>query len=807
MDEIVQEFLVETTENLDQLDRVLVELERNPGSKELLASVFRTIHTIKGATGFLGFERLERLSHVAENLLSRLRDGKLVLTRRRADVLLEVVDAVRGLLRAIETTGGEADSDPSALIDTLTSLLDDEPAEQQAGTAAPAPAPDTAEERAAAEEPAAAPAARRPIRIPPPPPARRRPPAPRQTTQDDPLPPPAEAAAPAPPAESGDAPPPVETAARPTKAGLVPPPAETAAREDERARTGDAHLSASERTVRVDVDVLDLLMRQVGELVLARNQLISHAGQLEHHLLHQTVQHLSLIVSELQEGVMKTRMQPIDRVWARFPRVVRDVAAQFSKQVKLEMEGGETELDRSLLEAVKDPFVHLVRNAVDHGIERPEVRLAAGKPEAGVLSLRAFHEGGQVVLSVSDDGAGIDPARLGARAVERGIVTAERLAQMTPREVTDLIFQPGFSTAAVVTNVSGRGVGMDVVRTSIERIGGTVDVSSVLGQGTTFRIKIPLTLAIIPALLVGCGGQRFAIPQASLLELVRLDPTQAATAIEHINGADFYRLRGRLLPLIRLDALLGQTVERPAGAAVTVMVLQSDDELFGLVVDAVYESQEIVVKPLGRHVMQIPLFAGATILGDGDVALILDVVGLASAAAVRDAGAARATPAATGSATGDDGAAVDEALVILRVGARRRVALPLREVARLEDVGREAIEWAGGRPVLQYRGQLLPLVRLAEALGEEDTDVDPDEPGTARDRRTTPVVVLAIGERPCGLVASEIVDIVEGRFDLRIDRAGGGIVGSAVVQGQVTDLLDTRAAARLAQREELADVS
>lgn len=763
MDEIVQEFLVETSENLDQLDRDLVALESEPGSRELLGSVFRTFHTIKGATGFLGFDRLEHLSHVAENLLSKLRDGALELTSERAGVLLEVVDEVRGLLRAIEETGAEDERDHGALIEKLTRLLD--------GDAGPAHPP---------VEPS--PQTTKLVRLAPPPP-------------------PGWMPDPAPTPEPG----PIAAPRRSPPQGR--PPSTTAGEE---APPGylDGSRGTGDRSVRVDVALLDVLMRQVGELVLARNQIISHADQLDDHPLHQTVQRLNLIVSELQEGVMKTRMQPIDHLWAKLPRVVRDLGTQFSKTVVLEMDGGETELDRSLLEAVKDPLVHLVRNAIDHGIERPEVRRSVGKPPHGVLSLRAFHEGGQVVLSVTDDGAGIDPRRLAARAAERGILGAERLASMSEREVMDLIFQPGFSTAAVVTNISGRGVGMDVVRTNIECIGGTVDVASVPGEGTAFRMKIPLTLAIIPALLVGCRGTRFAIPQASLLELVHVDRDRAVSSIEHINEAAFYRLRGRLLPLVGLDALLGYEPAPDGRGAVNIIVLQADDVLFGLVVDAVHESQEIVVKPLGRQVKQIPLFAGATILGDGDVALILDVPGLASAAAIHEADELRAAHDAQEGPSGRDDTSIEESLVVLRVGASRRVALPLGAVARLEHVPSESIEQAGGRPVLQYRGSLLPLVRLDELLDEQvDTASTTGTLGaeTARRSARVPIVVLADGDRQVGFIASEILDIVSGHFTVRIDDPRRGVVGSAVLQGKVTDLLDAHGASSLARREVLAD--
>ncbi|HXX90362.1 MAG TPA: chemotaxis protein CheA [Acidimicrobiales bacterium] len=733
MDEVVQEFLVESTENLDQLDRDLVALEADPRSADLLASVFRTFHTIKGTSGFLGFPRLEEISHNGENLLSKLRDGLLELDQERTDVLLEVVDAVRGLLESIEGSGEEGDADFGALVARLQAVAAEPAADAGAAheaptTAAPAPAEDGADEAGVTGE--------------------------------------------------------VEAAGAPTG-------------PDD--RPVDHKSTVAERSVRVDVDLLDALMRQVGELVLARNQINSHAETGDDPVLLQTVQRLSLIVSELQEGVMKTRMQPIEQLWAKLPRVVRDLASQFGKQVALEMEGGETELDRSLLEAVKDPLTHLVRNAIDHGIEMPEARHAAAKPTRGTLTLRAFHEGGQVVMEVADDGAGIDVTKVGAKAVERGLITPEQLSHMSEREVTDLVFRPGFSTAGKVTNVSGRGVGMDVVRTNIERIGGTVDLMTAPGRGTTFRIKIPLTLAIIPALLVRCHDERYAIAQASLVELVHLEGDAVRDGIEYIGDAPVYRLRGKLLPLVSLDRSLGvsEACALDERESVSIVVLQADNLLFGAVVDGVLDTQEIVVKPLGRHFKQLAVYAGATILGDGGVALILDVNGLAMEAGMGDAAA-------------DDTVALDtveaaraadlSSLVVLRVGDERRVAVPLDVVARLEEVAPEHIELAGGLPVLQYRGDLLPLIHLHEFLGEQVlSPAGADGEGAEGERAgELPVVVYSNGRRQVGFVATEILDIVEDAFEVRSVGAGRGVIGSAVVQGRVTDLLDIAAAVHAA---------
>jgi two-component system chemotaxis sensor kinase CheA len=416
---------------------------------------------------------------------------------------------------------------------------------------------------------------------------------------------------------------------RPIGSILVDHGQTTPAAVDSALETQSAHRSVVDSSVRVDVELLDSLMRLVGELVLARNQLVSRLDDTtdttKDSSLARSAQRLSLVTSELQEQVMKTRMQPVDAVWSKMPRVVRDLAKTCGRQVRLEMEGRETELDRSVLEAIKDPLTHLVRNAVDHGIEAPDVRKAAGKPVEGILRLRAYHEAGQVHLEIIDDGAGIDPQKIVAKAIDRGLVSQAQLATMTPREIMHLIFLPGFSLAAKVTNVSGRGVGMDVVKTRIEAIGGSVDVTSRVGKGSTFRLTIPLTLAIIPALTIGCAGRRYAVPQVSVLELVRLSGEHARGGIELISGAPVYRLRDMLLPLVRLDEQLAlvpfgsadadQQVDGERGGF--IVVLHAEQQRFGLVVDDVLDTQEIVVKPLGRHLKGIPVYAGATILGDG----------------------------------------------------------------------------------------------------------------------------------------------------------------------------------------------
>lgn len=794
--EIIAEFLVESHENLDQLDRDLVELEQQPGSRELLSSIFRTIHTIKGTSGFLAFGRLEQLTHVGETLLSRLRDGEQEMTLDVAESLLRMVDTVRGLLGAVERSGSDADPaiDVAPVVAEIERLLAGEPAPAPAeATASRTRAEDPAEVPPAptAETPAAeTPAGETPVVENP---AAKKPAAKKPAAKSTAKKPAAtKSAAPKPattktvpeghPAAVSDAPPAAEVPPVPAPvvpAEPAPDAAVTPAPTSAEAAEGGERRGVVDASVRVDVDLLDNLVQLVGELVLTRNQILQRTGGNEDIELVRASQRLDLVASELQESVMQTRMQPIGQVWSKMPRVVRDLSHQLGREVELSMEGHETELDRSLLEAIKDPLTHLVRNSLDHGIEPPAVREAAGKPRKGTLLLRAFHESGQVVVEITDDGKGIDPEKIAAVAVERGVVTREQAARMDNRDVLGLIFRPGFSTAAEVTNVSGRGVGMDVVRTNIERIGGSVDVQSEPGRGTTCRVRIPLTLAIIPALVVGEGGERYAIPQANLVELVRIDGDDLGRQVERLDGAPVLRLRGRLLPLVHLASALGGT--EPEGDALTVVVLQSDDVRFGLCVSEVHDTQEIVVKPIGRQLKNLPMYAGATIMGDGRVALILDVPGITQAldigASAVDAGHTR---------TDDDPDAT--ALLVLEVAGGRRAALPLAAVARLEEFPVERVERSGTAEVVQYREGLLPLVRLAPAIGLTDTA------STHRTDGQVSVVVHEVTEgdthHAVGIVIDRVVDVVETVAVRSEVGSRTGVIGSAVVQDKVTDLVD-----------------
>ncbi|MEV7972409.1 chemotaxis protein CheA [Cellulomonas sp. NPDC089187] len=756
MDEIVREFLVESHENLDQLDQDLVALESEPGSRALIASVFRTIHTIKGTSGFLAFSNLERVAHAGENLLVELRDGRRSMDQPTTDVLLRLVDTIREILRAIEVSGGEGAVQVDPVIAAIEAVqAHPQAAQDEAPTAAPVVA--LAVEEHVEPQPALARTA--------------------PTGPDEPRPAPAPAAPTTGQSEAlaaPDQPGPAQAPASPADSAPTPELPHPVTPDE----VGTLRTGAADASIRVDVDLLDALMRQVGELVLARNQISRLAVGTEDVDLARSAQRLNLIAGELQEGVMKTRMQPIEHLWSKMPRVVRDLAAVCHREVKLELSGGDTELDRSLLEAVKDPLTHLVRNAVDHGIESAEDRVAVGKPGKGELALRAYHASGQVVVEVADDGRGIDPEKIGAKAVERGLRTQSQVDAMSPSDLLQLLFLPGFSTAAAVTNVSGRGVGMDVVRTKIEAIGGAVEVDSVVGRGTTWRLRIPLTLAIMPALTVECAGDLYAVPQVNLLELVALDSQRSESGIEHIHEAPVYRLRGELLPLVSLASVLEVA---PTGAAQVIAVVQSDHQRFGLLVDRVLNTEEIVVKPLSARLKAIGAYAGATVLGDGHVALILDVQAIARRALAGELElAAREAHAA---ATDTQAHEVQQVLVV-GIGGGRQVAMPLASVARLEHVRADQVEWVGGREVVQYRGTILPLARLDRVLGaygeEESSELL--------------LVVYSRAGRSVGLVVREIVDIVDDDSARHSDIEDAGLVGSTVLGDRVTELLDVRRA-------------
>jgi two-component system chemotaxis sensor kinase CheA len=764
MDDLIKEFLVECNENLDRLDGELVKLEIDPSSQELLSSIFRTIHTIKGSCGFLGFAKLEKVAHVGESLLSRLRDGKLSLTPEFTSGLLAMVDAIRVMLGEIQTTEQDGNENYAELIETLNSLQNQgQQTASDAGSNAPLPKEyskkyqgSNPEENSAKSVPPASvstPAARLPPVLPEPPDA---------------------------------------LAAGPEESQMAQHP-----QDDSRSK------NAVPETIRVDVHLLDRLMNLVGELVLTRNQITQFSARQSDPNLVSPAQQLNLLTSELQEEVMRTRMQPISNIFDKFPRVVRDVATTHGKQVVIEMEGKETELDRSLLEAIKDPLTHIVRNSVDHGIETPDQRVARGKRAEGHLKLRACHEGGQVLVEISDDGAGIDTARVKSKAIERGVITAQQAGRMSEGELLNLVFLPGFSTVEKVTNLSGRGVGMDVVKTNIDRVNGTVDLQSYPGQGTTIRIKIPLTLAIVRAVIIQSDGNRFAIPQVNIQELVRLEPDRVRTEIESVHGVPVYRMRGRLLPLVYLneELKLAKQAGNQAGQdeATNIVVLQANDHPFGLVVNEINDSEEIVVKPLSKQLRGLKIFAGATIMGDGKVALILDVVGLAQNANIfseaRDQALAEKT-AETRKAQ-DQNQAEKQTFLLFAGPDDSRMGLPLTTVARLEEFRAADVEKSGGEWVIQYRGKILPLIRLDVVLEERrirlrhgSKTVEPD-----------PLQVLVCNDegRAIGIIVERILDIVEDRAEVKSPATREGILCAVVINDRVTELIDIPAIQRIAE--------
>lgn len=743
MDEIVHEFLLESGENLDRYESDLLALERDPKAPEVIASIFRTLHTIKGTCGFLGFDKLEALTHRGESLLSKVRDGDVRPRQEMVSVLLRLGDEIRRILANIEATGAEPDVDHAQLVADLEKLSTPSP---RGGDFAPP-----------------------------------------------------SAALPSPPPESQ------KSAGLPSESAFA---TESAAFSPESLPATsttplDGQLgSINEQSIRLDVSTLDRLMNLVGELVLARNQTLRFAADSEDAAFIKTTQQLDAITSELQEGVMKTRMQPLSVVVGKFPRVVRDLAMALQKRVALEMTGIETELDRTVLEAIKDPLTHILRNAVDHGIESPEARLAAGKKAVGTILVHATHESGKVVIEISDDGAGIDTRRVAKKAVERGLVAGETAQSMSEQELARMIFLPGFSTANTVTNLSGRGVGMDVVKTNIEKIGGSIDLANRPGQGMTLRLKIPLTLAIVPALIVRNGDDRYAIPQVSLVELLRLSPERAQREFETVLGAKVYRLRDKLLPIVYLSDVLavgGVSSHSDADDDVQVVVVQADGHPFGLVVDDIQDTQEIVVKPLGPALDGSRLFAGATILGDGAIALILDTLGLAREASVLAEAHDRRAALTKDSIKPAADHSNEQALLLFGVHDEGRMALPLAMVARLEEFTPQMIERIGGAEVVQYRGQIMPLIHVSEAVPERRAAPR----GTSEmknDRGKLSVIVYHDEDRAFGLVVDRILDVIVEGLEARRLAGRPGTLGSAVIQGRVTELLDVKGVVQRAEQ-------
>jgi two-component system chemotaxis sensor kinase CheA len=741
MDDLLREFLAETNESIDVVDVELVRFEQDPNNADILGNIFRLVHTIKGTCGFLNLPRLEALTHAAEALMGNFRDG-LPVTAEAVTLILATIDRIKALLDELEQHQVEQAGDDSDLIAEL---------ERMATVVAKAgPAPGTVGSIVPQ-------VLKRPLR-------------PGEVSLDElEL---AFRATPGPAVDRGLA---AGAAQTPSPAPSSPPPARGAAtaasgRDDDRTDGKIANQS-----IRVQLDTLEQLMTMVSELVLTRNQLLDIVRRHDESEFKVPLQRLSNVTAELQEGVMKTRMQPIGNAWQKLPRVIRDLSTELGKPIEFEMHGAETELDRQVLDMIKDPLTHMVRNSAGHGIELPAERRAAGKPEKGTVRLSAWHQGGHIIIEVADDGRGLNTQRIKAEALARGLVSEADIEKMSEELIHNFIFAPGFSTVSTVTSVSGRGVGMDVVRSNIDEIGGTINVKSVPGQGTSFTIKIPLTLAIVSALIVEAAGDRYAIPQIAVVELVRVRGN-SEHRIERIKDAAVLRLRQKLLPLVHLATLL-KVDEGGAGEAENgfIVITQVGSQVFGIVVDGVFHTEEIVVKPMSSKLRNIPVFCGNTILGDGTVIMIIDPNGVAHSIG----SAASAPQAATDQHDAEPEAedANTESMLVFRAGSPQPKAVLLSLITRLEEIDVRTIEMSNGRALVQYRGHLMPLVPA-------NGDVRIKKEGTQ------PLLVFSDEGRSMALIVDEIVDIVEEKLDIELASERPGVLGSAVIKGQATEVID-----------------
>lgn len=732
------EFTSEGQEILERVSSNLQSLEKGEINLDLVGAIYRDMHTLKGTAQLFGFQEIGKVAHIFEASLDPLRRKKQKISPRLIESFLKGLDLLDRMLKNVLTH--QSDKNHTKEVIEVVSLLIESASGQYGADM------NLINETILVEG--------------------------KKTQITEVL-----------PMQSQK----VQTAPAPQQDTPVTEIAKPASTESAIATPSEGSISVSgiaDATIRVQVSLLDSLMNLVGELVLVRNQFLQYRDKNEVAEFLGMSKSLDVVTSELQSEVMKTRMQPIGNVVSKFQRVVRDISRDLGKKIDLTLEGSETELDKTLLEAIKDPLTHLVRNSCDHGIETPDERRKANKPETGHLLIRSFHEGGQVVIEISDDGKGLDRKRIISKAIERGLMTQEQVDQMQDREICNLIFSPGFSTAREVTSVSGRGVGMDVVKTNIEKIGGTVELSSVYGKGTTIRLKIPLTLAIVPAMLVRSGTDRFAIPQVKLVELVRIEADETKSKIEYLQGRPMYRLRGSLLSLIDIREVTNESTERTPDESINIVVLNAEGEVFGLMVDEILDTADIVVKPLGSFLKHLSIFSGATILGDGSIALILDVVGMAvnSKIDTKKDHIEEHGLALNGAHKKPNGDVQDFLIFSLGMGVTH--AIPLCLVQRLEEIRKKDIELSGKQSVIRYRGSLLPLIDLKNSLEyENDSDSDAKE--------FVSVIVIQRSGRNFGIVVSEILDVIscnDNIDDSVCDRTG--ILGNIVHNNAVIVVVD-----------------
>jgi len=724
-EDILQDFLVEAKEGITNLEEGFIELEKDKENVEILKALFRTMHSLKGAAGFFGFKTLESIAHFSEDILSKLRDGLIEPEEDVIDILLKAVDYIKYIIGYIEKNKEEPVED--RVLDFLVELSNFN--EKLKKKVQEKPKERTPEEKKA-EEPKVE----------------------KEKLEEEVV---------------------EEKKEEEKKKAEEVKPVEPVKKEKKEEAVVTPYIELTETHIKVDVKLLDQLMNLAGELVLARNRVVQLSQKLMDEELGRSVQILSMITTEMQETIMKTRMQPIGMVFNKFPRIVRDLAKALGKKVNLHLEGTETELDRSIIEAIKDPLTHLVRNAIDHGIEPPEERAQIGKSAEGTLILRAYQEGGQVVIEIEDDGRGIDVEKIKRKAVEKGFMTLEEAEKASEKELLSLIFKPGFSTAETVTQLSGRGVGMDVVKSNIEKLGGSIEINTVRGKGTTVKIKIPLTLAIIPALIVTSGNYRYAIPQVNLKELVNVEPEKD---LLKLGNTEFYRLRGEIIPVLRLSEILkdnGKKVEQR-----NLVILTTGERFIGLLVDKIFASEEIVVKPLGKWFKNIPIYSGATIMGDGKLALILDVIGLSQFVGI----SMEEVEKKYESAKAKIRTSSEETIFILLFDVGKdRLALPIALISRLDKIKASEIQISGGKEIIIYRDEVIPVIRLENYLPLQG----------ASDQENYNVLFFTERGKTCGILCSNIVGTLETTLDVEEGIYNNpGILGHRIIDGKTVLFID-----------------
>lgn len=771
-DESLAEYIAEAEEIIGRVSSTLTELEKGGEQKEAISGLYRDMHTLKGSSQLFGFNNIGEVAHTLETTLDPIRKSGCALSPELVDQIYQVLDLVEKSIPSIRDS--QSDEVIHAEVQKLLPKLIQSASDIFSG------AHPLENDGSSLSE------------------------SPQSRDQLQPVEPEVDQEIFEPQSGQGNAaseisdPPPVSVPSASVVAS--PPPVRSTPAPDSNTPKPEANAGSAtgspDSTIRVPVELLDKLMNLAGELVLVRNQVLQYSSQSEDLEFHNLSQSLDVVTSELQEQVMKTRMQPIGNVLSKFQRVVRDVARDLGKKIDLTLKGTETELDKTLLEAIKDPLTHIIRNSCDHGVETPAERSASGKDESGRVLIRAFHEGGQVVVEISDDGRGLDRNKLIDKAISRGLLDRERADRLTDRDVYGLIFEPGFSTAEKVSSVSGRGVGMDVVRTNIEKIGGMVDLDSELGKGTNIRLKIPLTLAIVPAMIVRSGQERFAIPQVKLVELVRVDGGENSPKIEKLQGQPVFRLRGELLPLIPLSQILNSSISDESETddqQENIVVLNAEGRQFGLLVDEILDTADIVVKPLSQFLKSINLFSGATIMGDGSVALILDVMGITKVAKMATDSEARDS---LDEALNDRNSMATETqdFLLVRVNAPGRYAVPLCLVNRLEEFKPSEIEFSGDQKVVRYRNSILPLISVNKVLGFDQ--VDSNQPEQTEDGKEVPIPVVVIPKRGklFGVEVNEILDVLEINSnvdDSITDRFG--IHGNLVYDEEVIVVIDVLA--------------